>query len=150
MNDYHYRISSDVCCYCIVNGFYSLRLRTAECGNAGSVCCRPVSDAVHLQHSKKRPIKYGIVIRDPDGMKVDSPSVFRHEGLWYMIYIRFNDTGYETLLAESDDLLNWQTLGTVLRQGSGDWDDKQVAGYIALQDCEWGGSYGLEPYEGLY
>lgn len=103
-----------------------------------------------VYNAVKTPYKYGVVISDSNGMKVDSPSVFRHDGLWYMIYIRFNDTGYETLLAESDDLLHWRTLGTVMKQGSGAWDDKQVAGYIALQDWEWGGSYGIEPYDGVY
>ena len=98
----------------------------------------------------KTPYKYGIVLMGDEGTKVDSPSVFRHEGRWYMVYIVFNDIGYETELAESDDLLHWEKLGTILGKKDGGWDAKQVAGYIALQDPVWGGSYELERYRGRY
>ena len=54
----------------------------------------------------KTPYKYGLVLvpeRDED--MVDSPTVFREKGKWYMTYVLFDSTGYETWLAESDDLL---------------------------------------------
>lgn len=98
----------------------------------------------------KTPHKYGIVIMPDEGRKVDCPSVFRHGGRWYMTYIVFNDVGYQTMLAASDNLLDWKPLGTILRQGKDRWDARQVAGYIALQDTTWGGSYELRTHDGKY
>lgn len=98
----------------------------------------------------KTPYKYGVVLRGDEGKKVDCPSVFRHNDTWYMIYIIFDGTGYETALAESADLLNWKPLGKVLSFNEGTWDAVQKAGYIALQDTTWGGSYALEHYDGKY
>ncbi len=58
----------------------------------------------------KTPFKYGIVLTAPDSTKMaDSPTVFRLKGKWYMTYIIFDGRGYETWLAESDDLLHWST-----------------------------------------
>jgi predicted GH43/DUF377 family glycosyl hydrolase len=98
----------------------------------------------------KTPYKYGVVVRGDSGAAVDSPSVFRMRGRWYMLYIVFRGAGYETMLAESDNLLEWRTLGKILARGSGGWDSMQAAGYIALQDTRWGGSNGLERYRGRY
>ena len=98
----------------------------------------------------KTPFKYGVVVPAPAGKKTDCPSVFRHGGRWYMVYIVFDDQGYETLLAVSDDLLRWSTLGRIMsRRGTG-WDANQAAGYIALQDHRFGGSHALAPFEGRY
>ncbi len=98
----------------------------------------------------RTPFKYGVVVAGDSGTAVDSPSVFRYDGRWYMLYIEFRGSGYETMLAESDDLLQWNTLGRILSRGSGGWDDRQAAGYIALQDPRWGGSGELEKYDGRY
>lgn len=96
------------------------------------------------------PYKYGVVLKE-EGKKVDCPSVFRHGERWYMSYIVFDGTGYETCLAVSDDLRNWEKLGKILSfTDEGRWDDLQKAGYVALQDHEWGGSYTLERYNGRY
>jgi predicted GH43/DUF377 family glycosyl hydrolase len=67
-----------------------------------------------------------------------------------MIYISFDGDGYETHIAESADLLEWKTLGTILPFGKDTWDCLQVAGYIALQDHTWGGSYELGTHDGKY
>src|SRR5262245_58132696 len=62
----------------------------------------------------KTPYKYGIVLRPKQNESVDCPNVFRHNGKWYMTYVAIKDkVGYETLLAESDDLLIWKPIGTV-------------------------------------
>lgn len=99
----------------------------------------------------KTPFKYGIIIRGEDGDPVDCPSVFRHGGRWYMIYVCMNKKGYETHLAESRDLLSWTPIGKILPfSGEGHWDAHQAAGYIALQDHLWEGSAALQPYEGSY
>jgi predicted GH43/DUF377 family glycosyl hydrolase len=67
-----------------------------------------------------------------------------------MTYIIFNGTGYETAIAESNDLLNFKPLGKILSFREGTWDARQAAGYIALQDHSWGGSYELQKYQGKY
>jgi predicted GH43/DUF377 family glycosyl hydrolase len=82
---------------------------------------------------------------------VDCPSVFRHDDKWYMVYLIFDGKGYETAIAESNDLLNWKPMGRILtRNEQQTWDSRQVGGYIALQDHTWGGSYKLRRYDGRY
>ena len=101
----------------------------------------------------KTPFKYGLVlVPGDDSKKVDCPTVFREGTSWYMTYIKFDGRGYETWLAQSDDLLNWKSLGKLL-SFSGDtmlWDAQQKAGYPALQDVTWGGSYAWEQYNNKY
>jgi len=98
----------------------------------------------------KTPFKYGIILKGEEGRKVDCPSVFRRNDRWYMIYTIFDGTGYETAIAESNDLLNFKLLGKILSFREGTWDARQAAGYIALQDHNWGGSYELQKYQGKY
>jgi predicted GH43/DUF377 family glycosyl hydrolase len=100
-------------------------------------------------HAKvKTPFKYGVILADTT--PIDCPSVFRHEGKWFLVYIRHDGTGYETCLAESDDLLAWRPLGKILARRRGTWDGTQAAGFVALQDTSWGGSLALEAFEGKY
>lgn len=100
----------------------------------------------------KTPYKYGLVVTPPSPDKmVDSPSVFRKGEKWYMYYIIFDGRGYETWMAESDDLLHWETKGKVLSfSESTDWDSNQKAGYLALIDNKWGGNYKLRKYDSRY
>ena len=99
----------------------------------------------------KTPFKRGLVIPGHDGLAVDSPSVFRKDGKWYMVYIIYDGRGYETWLAESEEPLEWKTLGRIMSYSEDtDWDVNQKAGYLALVDPKWGGSYELEKYEGKY
>jgi len=99
----------------------------------------------------KTPYRYGPVVTTPPGADlVDSPSVFRYRGRWYMVHLVFRNKGYETLLASSPDLLNWTPGGNILPFRPGAWDAGQAAGYIALQDPKWGGSAGLGTYDGRY
>ena len=98
----------------------------------------------------KTPYKYGVILTGAEGHKVDCPSVFRHRDKWYMMYIIFDGSGYETALAESTDLLDWKPLGKILRFREGTWDAKQAAGYVALQDHTWGGSYRLGTWDEKY
>jgi len=106
-----------------------------------------------LYEEIKTPYKYGlVVIPVSNDQKLDCPSVFREGGKWYMTYIVFDGRGYETWLAESSDLLSWKTQGRLL-SFSGDttvWDASQKAGYIAIQNQKWGGSYAWEKYKGKY
>lgn len=99
------------------------------------------------------PYKYGLVIVPADSTKmVDCPSIFRKDGKWHMTYLVFDGRGYETWLAESDNLLEWQTKGRILSFSSdtSNWDCNQKAGYIGLQDYNWGGSYELQQYREKY
>ena len=98
----------------------------------------------------KTPYKYGLVLVPGKGKMVDSPSVFRMKNKWYMTYIVFDGKGYETWLAKSNDLLNWETLGKIMSFTENTWDANQKAGYIALQDFYWGGSYEVQKYNGKY
>jgi len=101
----------------------------------------------------KTPYKYGIVIPAPEGKKVDCPTVFRHSDRWYMVYVQLESEpqGYTTQLAVSDDLLHWQTKGTILARGDEDaWDKANAAGGIALADTQWGGDGTLGTHEGRY
>ena len=98
----------------------------------------------------RTPYKYGIVIRGEEGKAVDCPSVFRHRGKWYMMYVCMNQVGYETHLAESDNLLAWRAVGKVLSFRKTGWDAWQAAGGVALQDPTWGGSYQLQTYNSKY
>ena len=99
----------------------------------------------------KTPYKYGIVMPQEDGDPVDSPNIFRKDGVWYMLYLRFlNKTGYVAKLAKSKDLLHWESLGTVAPFRERGWDAWQCSPSTALVDYEWGGSYALQPFEGKY
>jgi predicted GH43/DUF377 family glycosyl hydrolase len=105
----------------------------------------------------RTPFKYGLVMTPSDNSKkMDCPSVFRRGARWYMTYLIFNGRGYETWLAQSSDLLHWQSKGRILSfrdssvAGEKHWDDHQKAGYIALQDYQWGGTYALQTYKDKY
>jgi len=98
----------------------------------------------------KTPYKYGIILKGDNNSKVDCPSVFRFGDIWYMMYIIFDGSGYETAIAQSTDLINWKPVGKILRFQPGRWDANQAAGYIALQDYDWGGSYELQKYNNKY
>jgi len=99
----------------------------------------------------KTPYKYGLVMVPPDNSKMmDSPSIFRFKDSWYMTYIVFDGKGYETWLAQSHNLLNWETKGRLMSFTENTWDANQKAGYIALQDFNWGGTYEVQKYDGKY
>ncbi|EQD72980.1 hypothetical protein B1A_05177 [mine drainage metagenome] len=51
-----------------------------------------------------------------DRLKVDCPFVFESCGRYYMTYVGFDGIGYQTGLAESDDLEHWRRAGLILRR----------------------------------
>jgi predicted GH43/DUF377 family glycosyl hydrolase len=51
-----------------------------------------------------------------DRRSVDCPFVFSHDGLFYMTYIGFDGTGYQTGLASSKNLVEWKKLGCILKR----------------------------------
>ncbi|ANH80258.1 glycosylase [Niabella ginsenosidivorans] len=104
-----------------------------------------------IYEAVKTPYKYGLVVLPPGKeKKVDCPTVYRSGNTWYMTYLVFNGQGYETWLAGSKDLLHWKTLGVQLSFTKTGWDASQKAGYNALVDTRWGGSYALQKYKGKY
>jgi predicted GH43/DUF377 family glycosyl hydrolase len=110
-----------------------------------------VMQAIYAQ--VKTPYKYGlVVVPADDGKKLDCPTVFRKGSTWYMTYVIFDGRGYETWLAQSADLLHWSTKGRLMSFSKDTtlWDANQRAGYIALQDMQWGGSYQWQPYNKKY
>jgi len=69
----------------------------------------------------RTPYKYGKLILGPSGVaasfdekSVDCPFVFSADGRFYMTYVGFDGTGYQTGLAESDDLVNWRRAGLIM------------------------------------
>jgi predicted GH43/DUF377 family glycosyl hydrolase len=99
----------------------------------------------------KTPFKHGVVFQHPDSSKlIDSPTIFREGEVWYMSYIVFDGQGYETWLAESEDLLAWESKGKILSFTENTWDANQKAGYVSLVNTEWGGDYSVEKYQDKY
>lgn len=105
----------------------------------------------------KTPYKYGIVVAPKDNYhQIDCPMVYREGNRWFMTYVVYNGKdgtdgrGYETWLATSDDLLQWKTLGRLLCYADKGWDMNQRAGYPALIDWTWNGSYEMAKYKGRH
>ena len=99
----------------------------------------------------KTPFKYGVVFKHPDSTKMlDSPTIFRHNEKWLMSYIVFDGQGYETWLAESENLLDWTSKGRLLSFTENTWDANQKAGYMALVDIDWGGSYEVKMHDNKF
>lgn len=106
----------------------------------------------HIYDEVKTPYKYGMVLST--GKKeeyVDCASIFRMGDKWYMVYVEcFDKVGYETCLAESDDLLTWTPKGKILPFTKSGWDAWQANGGIALYDTNWEGSNSLSTFQGRY
>ena len=103
----------------------------------------------------KTPYKYGLVLAaDDKKVAYDCPTVFKKDGKYYMSFIVYDAheaRGYETMLAESEDLLNWTILGNILSFSDDDvWDKNQKAGYLSLINYEWGGDNNIETYKDKY
>ncbi len=130
-----------------------LILLVASCGTTKEKLVKTVSEEVmqNTYDEIKTPYKYGIVFQHPDSTKmVDSPTIFRENDVWYMTYIVFDGQGYETWLAESKDLLKWESKGRILSFTENSWDANQKAGYVALVDINWGGGYSVEKFKDKY
>ena len=102
----------------------------------------------------KTPYKYGAVLKFEEDM-CDSPTVFRYQDKWYMSFITISyDTsksGYESHLAESEDLLSWKYLYPTLRRNdSGEWDSKQIAAYAAFVENGIESEFRLQTVNGAY
>ena len=117
----------------------------------------PVSVMQRIYQEVRTPYKYGMVVAPTDNYhKIDCPTVFRVGDKWLMTYVVYNGKdgtdgrGYETWLAESDDLLHWTTKGRILSYKDDGWDMNQRGGFPALIDWTWGGNYGISKYKDKY
>ncbi|WP_346238629.1 glycosylase [Niabella insulamsoli] len=105
----------------------------------------------HIYEEVKTPYKYGLVLLPPDtGKKIDCPTIYKIRNTWFMTYIAFDGKGYETWLACSKDLLHWKNFGRQMSFTASGWDAHQKAGYNALVDTRWDGSYRLNKFDGKY
>lgn len=114
-------------------------------------------DMQRIYQEVRSPYKYGLVVAPTDNYhKIDCPTVFREGNKWLMTYVVYNGKegtdgrGYETWLAESDDLLHWETKGRILSYKDDGWDMNQRGGFPALIDWTWDGSYGISKYKKSY
>lgn len=102
----------------------------------------------------KTPYKYGVVLSFSED-QCDSPTVYRYNGKWYMSFIKiskhFAGSGYDSHLAESEDLLHWNYVcKTVSRNDADQWDSRQIALYAAFVDNDLYGQYNLNKVNGNY
>ncbi|XID93957.1 hypothetical protein ACF3MZ_05395 [Paenibacillaceae bacterium WGS1546] len=101
----------------------------------------------------KTPYKWGAVIKH-DRELTDSPTIFKKDDAWYMMYTAIDpaseNNGYDTYLATSPDLLNWECQGRVLTRGGAGWDCRQRDGGLALLDIEWEGDHRIHSFDGKY
>jgi predicted GH43/DUF377 family glycosyl hydrolase len=71
----------------------------------------------------RTPYKYGKLVMEKSGdpasfdwKAVDCPFVFSADDRFYMTYVGFDGQGYQTGLAQSDDLVNWTREGLILKR----------------------------------
>jgi predicted GH43/DUF377 family glycosyl hydrolase len=93
--------------------------RRAVLGGLAGACCLPARDVERYRTA----YKYGKLVVAASGeagafdtRSVDCPFVFHHDGRFYMTYVGFDGTGYQTGLAVSRDLVEWKKLGCILRR----------------------------------
>lgn len=74
----------------------------------------------------RTPFKYGKLVLGPskipgsfDEKSVDCPFVFYHDGKYKLMYVGFDGTGYQTGLAESDNLVDWKRTRLILARDPG-------------------------------
>jgi predicted GH43/DUF377 family glycosyl hydrolase len=138
----------------VIAGHLSLSAVAGTCGGAAADPSESVVSPSEMQRvydEVKTPFKYGVVLRPCAHESIDCPNVFRFRDKWYLVYIAIrNKIGYETLLAESNDLVNWKALGKILPFADAGWDRWQAAGGVALVDPDWNGNRELQRYNGKY
>jgi predicted GH43/DUF377 family glycosyl hydrolase len=98
----------------------SLSRRSVLAGCAASGVARAWGAPVDGLATFRTPYKYGRLVLGPshiagsfDERSVDCPFVFSAEGRFFMTYVGFDGTGYQTGLAQSDDLVTWSRAGLI-------------------------------------
>jgi predicted GH43/DUF377 family glycosyl hydrolase len=90
-----------------------------------TICAAPFAQYALARDAEglETPYKYGKLVVAGSGKQgefdskfADCPFVFAHDGRFYMTYIGFDGTGYQTGLASSPDLVTWTKQGCILRR----------------------------------
>lgn len=129
----------------IDSGRRSLLSGLAAVAGAGlASCAAPGRGALRLQGEAalpdlapfRTPYKYGKRVLEKSGVpgsfderSVDCPFVFSSNGRFYMTYVGYDGIGYQTGLAQADDLVHWRRSGLILAR---DPDDPITRYNIAL------------------
>ena len=94
---------------------------------AGSTIAPPLLARVDPAAGLRTPYKYNKLVLEGskvpgsfDEKAVDCPFVFRHDNRFYLSYVGFDGTGYQTGLASSDDLVSWEREGIMLARDLAD------------------------------
>lgn len=112
-------------------------------------------DFERVYKAMQTPYKKGWALWEKD-VSIDCATVFWHKSEWRMIYARHDarvdkaKQGYETWMARSSDLLNWQPMGRILSQTFKGWDGLQCDGGIFLLDTDWQGTHTPAMHNGKY
>ena len=104
------------------------------------------------------PNKYGEAVLSASGTPgafdrnaVDCPFVFRHRESFYMLYVGFDGTGYQTALARSEDLFHWRHERVLFRRNDrSGWDAAGVAGTWIIKEDALGKPPFLRKIDGKY
>ena len=118
----------------------------------GEVVSQAVLDEIY--EKIKTPYKYGAVLKFDDEM-CDSPGVYFYNGKWYMSYIKISydtaNSGYDSHIAVSDDLVNWEYVMTNMKRSTDKtWDCNQIAGYPAFIENDFYGQFRPQQVNGKY
>ena len=110
-------------------------------------CCRDESNRDQQRRNGK--------ILWEEGANIDCPNVFqKKDGTFAMVYAKHvpgaEREGYETWLAESKDLIHWETAGKLLAHKESGWDCLQADGSVCLLDTDWEGDHSVHTYDGKY
>lgn len=89
-----------------------------------------------------------------DVRAIDVPTVFQLPGddKWYMSFIGFNGKGYQSFVAESDDLLNWSNMRLAMgfgKEGEFDFGGCVIGAYL-YEDYDIKAPRALKKKEGKY
>ena len=117
-------------------------VRDASLLAAASIASPRLFAAEDLATPYRTPFKYPELVLKATGVKgdfdeksVDDPIVFRANGLFHMLYIGFDGTGYQTGLATSKDLLHWERKALVgPRDPASKWTKYNLALSSILRD----------------
>ncbi|TWT29761.1 Glycosyl hydrolases family 43 [Posidoniimonas corsicana] len=131
----------------------SVLLATSAVADETATAPHTIDDASmqRVYEELRTPYKYGTILTPEEDQYYDCPNVFRHDGSWYMVFVKISNlVGYETCIAKSDNLLDWKILGTVLPFRDQGWDRWQADGSIALVDPKWEGGSAISQHDGKY
>jgi predicted GH43/DUF377 family glycosyl hydrolase len=106
----------------------------------------------------RTPHKLGRLVLEPsfregdfDSHAVDCPFLFHHEDCYWMTHVGWDGAGYQTGLARSDDLLNWEKQGILIGRGpKGSVTEHNMAMTSILRDNELFGPGELKRVDGRF